>query len=109
MFKIVENRTFTHDVPILTPIDGGFAEETLKVTFNYIEGEEAKRHSIGTPAETDAFLDRIVARLDDVVDDNGMQIVVDKTLQDRLLRVANVRQGILAYYFAALAKVKEGN
>ena len=40
MFKIVNNRTFTHDVAVMVPVNGGHQEDTLKTTFNYVDADK---------------------------------------------------------------------
>jgi hypothetical protein len=109
MFKIVPNPTFTHDVTVMTPIDGGFADETLIVTFNYLDTNQAEKFEINTVDGTTAFLNAIVVKLDGLTDVEGKPIACSLDLREKLLRTNTVRRAILQHYANAVNKVKEGN
>ncbi|WP_420132606.1 hypothetical protein [Rhodopseudomonas sp.] len=109
MFKIVSNPTFTHTVTVMTPVDGGFSEEKLDVTYNYLDTDEVKKFDLTTGDGTSKFLFTLVAKLDGLTGPTGEPVVCSLELREKLLRMSNVRRAIIAHYFDAVNKVKEGN
>lgn len=100
--KIVDTRTFTHDVPLLMPIDGGFSEETLNTTFNYLSTDEIA-------ALGDGFLEKAVVTFHDLTGDDDKPVACTDELRAKLMRNPNVMHGLIAYYTRAVMKVKPGN
>lgn len=109
MFKIVQNRTFTHDVTVMIPIDGGHREETLKTTFNFLSTAQTDVFDLTTVEGTEGYLAAIVARFDDCVDESGQHIIYGQQLRDTLMAMPNVRQALYDHYIAAVKKTKVGN
>lgn len=110
MFKVTtEKRQFTHDVPIMEPVDGGFREDKLKTTFNALDKDAVAKFDLTTSDGTSAFLDAIVDRFHDLIDDDDKPLPVDGEARTILLARQNVRQGLVLHYFEAIRKVKEGN
>ena len=109
MFKVVPNRTFTHVVTVMMPIDGGHSAETLKVTYNSLETEEAKKFDLKSPDGSTEFMKRVIAKLDDVTDAEGKPLPYSDALRDQVIRMPNARNAIVNGYFAAIAKAAEGN
>lgn len=99
MFKIVETRTFTHDVKIMLPVDGGFVEETLKTTFNYLPADQ-----LGP-----GFLEKAVITFCDLEDDTGKPVQCTDELRAKLLASPNVVHGLTDYYARVIHKVAPGN
>lgn len=111
MFKVTTGkRQFTHDVPILTPVDdGGFSEDKLKTTFNWLDIDEAAKYDVTTRDGTDKFLDVVIETFHELTDADDKPLVCDAEVRRKLLARQNIRQGVIAYYFDAIAKVKTGN
>jgi hypothetical protein len=109
MFVISKKNTFTHDVPVLVPVDEGHDEQTLKTTFNYLDTDAVKAFDLKTAEGTTAFLVAIVSSFHDLVDDNGSSLPYSEELRDQLIRRQYVRQALVAHYFGAVTKVAEGN
>ena len=111
MFKISKAQTFTRDVTIFTPVDGGFRKEELKTTFELLPVEEVRKFNLSTPDGTDAFLDRAVRKFGDLTDDNEQPIPYSETLRTQLLKLPHVRQGLCSDYFEAISNngPKAGN
>lgn len=109
MFKVVSNRTFTHEVTVMMPSDGGYTTEKFKATFNYLGSEEANAFDVSTDDGALNFMKRIIARLDDITDDAGMPIPYSDALRDQVLNMPNPRRALLKSYFSAMAKAAEGN
>lgn len=107
MFKIVDHPEFTHDVPVLVPIDGGHREEKFKCRFRLASEEETAELSVidaGKP-----FLRRVIVQIFDVVDEAGEALVWSDELRERLIDLPFVRAGLARAYFAAIAKARAGN
>ncbi len=107
--KISKKRTFTHDVPVLVPVDGGHFEDKLRTTFNYIDTEQARVFDLTTQAGIDGFLEAIVDSFHDLTDDDGKAVPYTAELRVDLLNAQYVRQALLAHYGNAVTKVKLGN
>lgn len=99
MFKIVDKRIFTHDVKIMLPIDGGFVEETLKTTFNYLPADQ-----LGP-----GFLEKAVVTFHELEDDSGKSVTCDDELRAKLLASPNIVHGLTDYYSRVIHKVAPGN
>jgi hypothetical protein len=111
MFKVAKNRTFTHEVRIFTPTDGGFTEEKLKTTFALLPVDETRNHDLKTGEGTDSFLRIAVVRFDELTDEKDQPIPYSDALRDQILKLPHVRQGVVAAYFQAIANdgPKTGN
>jgi hypothetical protein len=105
MFNVTPKRTFTHEVKISIPVDGGFSDQLLKTTFNYMEGEELKKVS----QDDDAFLDAVVSTFHDLVDDDKKPVDCTAELRGAILRNSNVQTALIAHYTSAIRKVPKGN
>ena len=104
MFKVAQHRTFTREVKLLTPSDGGHRPESMKTTFNFLDVDEIAKFDLRTPDGTSAFLRAIVRRFDDLVDDADQPLPCSDELRDRLLRMNNVRQAVIQAYLDAVNK-----
>ncbi|MET4247562.1 hypothetical protein [Bradyrhizobium sp. LA6.7] len=109
MFKIVDKRTFTHEVKVFTPTDGGFSEDLLKATFNYVPTDRVASFDLSRSDDTTSFLREIVVRFSDLVDEQDQPIACTDELRERLLFVPNVRQALITHYFEAVNRIAEGN
>jgi len=108
MFKIAKNPEFTHDVPIMVPVDDGFEEQKLRTRFRVLPSDELMEHDFGTLEGIKAYLGDIVVRFEDAVDDDGNAMPEDET-KSRLLGISYVRTGLMTHYGTALHKAKTGN
>jgi hypothetical protein len=109
MFKVVDKRTFTHDVKVQIPVDGGFVEDTLKTTFNYIPTDRVEKFDLKTASGTTDFIRAIVAELHDLADMSGKPIPYNDAVRDQLISQPNIRLALTSHYLNAVTKVKEGN
>jgi hypothetical protein len=107
--KIVDNPTFTHNVPVVTPTDSGFEDENLSTTFNYLDVDAIDKFDTKTLEGTSALLEAAVVRFSGLTDANDQPLTCSEELREMLLKRQNVRQALCTYYFAALLKVKAGN
>lgn len=108
MFRIVREPTFTHDVSVFTPVDGGHREEKIKVTYRVIPTEEAAKFGDDEQGSRD-FLRRVVKRIDDLADENDKPISWSDEVRELLLSMPHVRLALAAGYGAAVSKAKAGN
>lgn len=109
MFTVNDKLTFTHDVKVLTPVDGGHAEAVLKTTFNFLPAEELAAFDLNGAEDTTAFLKAVVAQLHDLATPEGAPIPYNDAVRDKLLLRSDVRKALGNHYLAAVAKAPEGN
>lgn len=109
MFKVVSDRTFTHDVEVLTPVDGGHEKQTFKATFALVPLDEVKAVNTNAADDVTAFLTKVVRHMADLVDENKQPVPYSDTLRDQLIQQADVRTGLMRAYSKALNKAAEGN
>ena len=64
MFKLAKKQTFTHEVKVRTPVDGGYRDEAFKAKFDMITIEERGTFDISKAEGTGAFLKRVVIGLE---------------------------------------------
>jgi hypothetical protein len=109
MFKIVKNPTFTHSVPVMVPVDGGHAEQSLKVTFRVVPQDELAHHDLHTPEGTESYCRAIVSGFGDVVDEFDQPMPPSDEVSDRLFRTPFVQFALIRAYALAMAKARAGN
>ncbi|MBI1201494.1 MAG: hypothetical protein GC182_03180 [Rhodopseudomonas sp.] len=109
MFKISKNQTFTRDVTVSKPVDGGFSDETMKATYRVIGTTEAKQYDLSTADGSTAFLVATIVKLDDLEDEAGKAVSYNNAVRDELLDVPYVRRALADGYFAGMAGAKTGN
>lgn len=109
MFKVIKKPTFTHEVKISTPVDGGFKEETVKATYAVLGTSEAKNHDLDTAEGSLSFLRAVVRKIDDLFDEAGQAISYNDEIRDALFDTPYVRRALADGYFAGLRGAKTGN
>jgi hypothetical protein len=109
MFNVSQRPTFTHDVPVLVPVNGGHEEQKLKTTFFYLDIDQIETFDLKTMEGTTNFLLAIVSSFHDLESDDQVAIPYTVEVRDQLFRRQYIRQALATYYFDAVAKVKEGN
>lgn len=109
MFKIVTNPTFTHEVKVEVPGDGGFDTQSLKATYRVLPVDEAKTHDLGSADGSTAFLKAVIVRFDDLIGEDGKPVSYNEALRDRLIGLPYVRGPLAAGYFEGVGGAKRGN
>lgn len=108
MFKVSPNPTFTHQVKVSVPIDGGYREQTFKATFRVIAADDDER-DLNTAQGSTSFLKDAVVGMDDIVGEDDQPLSYSDELRDQLLRLPFVRAALARTYFQAVSKVAAGN
>ncbi len=109
MFKVIDNPTFTIEVAVLVPVDGGHDRQSVRATYNVIPTDEMAGFDLTTAKGTRKFLERAVKRLDDVVDEKGEPLPWSDRLRDRLLTLPYVVTALARGYFENVNKAALGN
>lgn len=107
MFKIATEPKFTHTVRVMVPIDGGHAEQTMRVTFRVEDVD--KLTGIQDEGGQRAVLQRVVSHVDDLVDDAEQPVPYSDDLRDKLIGVPFVRIAMFLAYIEAVTKARQGN
>ncbi len=101
-FKVQKNPSFTHDVDVSMPVDGGFETGMLSTRFNYLAIDELEKFDLQSKAGQDAFFARAIVTFNDLVDDDGKPVACDADMRAQILRMTNVRIALMATYTLAL-------
>ncbi|WP_457650934.1 hypothetical protein [Profundibacter sp.] len=109
MFQIAANPEFTHNVPVMVPVDGGHEEKTLSVRYRVLPADEAEMFDLNTAAGTVDFLNAVIVSIDDVAGDDGKPLPYNDKLRDKLLDLYFVRIAIVNGYLRAVMKARVGN
>lgn len=109
MFKLIKNPTFTHDVPIMVPIDGGYDERPLKVRYRALHADDLAQHDLTSIEGQEAYLRAIVAGFPAVIDDDGTALPDDPALFDQLVGMTFIRTALIRGYGEAMTKARIKN
>lgn len=109
MFKISSKPTFTHDVEIQVPVDGGHSTEFLKTRFRVVEFSRLENLNLGDVKDQDKYLSLIVDGFEDLVDDHDKPLKNMETHTKQLLGLLYVRGPVMRAYMEAMAGAKVKN
>ncbi len=109
MFKIADNPTFTHDVEINVPADGGSERQSLKATFKVLPANELAAFDTGTNEGQKDFLRAVIVKLDDLVGEDDKPLPYNDKLRDHLLELFYVRIPLMNAYSRAMVIGRVGN
>lgn len=107
MFKIAKEPTFTRNVTICVPVDGGFSNQSMKVTFRVLPTDQLSSTS-GNEGQIED-LRRVIVAMDDLVDEADQPISYSDEIRDQLIAVPYVRLALLHSYVESVSKAKAGN
>ena len=107
MFKLIKKPEFTHDVPIMVPIDGGHRAESIKVRFRALPADELAEFDMNTPEGNLGYLRAITVSFEDVVGEDDLPLPPSDELRDTLLGMTFVRLGLIRAYSAAMTKASK--
>lgn len=108
MFIVSSNRTFTHPVKVMVPVDGGHKEQSFKTTFRVIDADADER-DLTSAAGSTSFLKEVVIGMDELVDDQEQAVPYSDELRDRMLKLPFVRVALARAYMTAVSKAPTGN
>lgn len=107
MFILSANPKFTHDVKVMTPVDGGHKQEEFKATFAVIDVDDMG--DVASLEGQKAFLRRVVVGLEGIVDEAKKEVPYSDEFRDRLIGIAYIRAALIQTYMAAVTKSAVGN
>jgi hypothetical protein len=106
MLKITHRPRFTHKVTAQVPVDGGFAREEFRATFQLASNAEA---DLASDTMKEAFLRDIVVELHDLTDADGAEVPWSDEARDAAFALPWVRLALLRSYFEAIVGARAGN
>jgi hypothetical protein len=109
MFKISSKPTFTHDVEIQVPVDGGHSTERLKTRYRVVEFSKLETLDLGNVKDQDKYLDLIVDGFEELVDDDEKPVKNPAAHTKKLLGLLFVRGPVMRQYMEAMAGAKVKN
>ncbi len=109
MFKLVDQPEFTHDVAVMTPVDGGHKEETFKARFKVLPDEELKKHDLLSLDGQKALVRDVWVSASDIADDADKPLAWNDDLREQMLALPYVVIALLHTYTKAVTKQKAGN
>lgn len=109
MFKLSSDPQFTHRVSVASPVDGGHETETMSVRYRVVPVAEVAQADLLTEPGTTAFLQRIIVRIDDLVDEHGESLPWSDRVRDQLLTLPHARLAIVSGYFDAVSEARRKN
>ena len=109
MFKVTQNPEFTHDVPVMVPIDDGHEEQNLRTRFRVMSLDEMEAFDLSGKEGTTEFLRRAVVRFTNLADEDGNQLECTEALRDQQIDLNYVRLALTTAYTKAMYKARVGN
>lgn len=109
MFKLQKDPQFTHDVPVMVPVDDGHQEEMLRTRFRVLDDEALAEIDWESKDGAKVFLRAVIVRFEDVVDDHDKPILMSDELRERMIAKPYIRDGLTTAYGKALSKARLGN
>ena len=106
MFTVSRAPTFTHEVDITVPVDGGSERVKLKTRFRVKSLDELA--SLEREGETQLFA-AVVDRFEDLADDEGKPVDCTDKVKEQILGYAFVRTGIRQAFMAAMLGAERKN
>lgn len=108
MFKLAP-ATFQRKITVKVPVDGGFDNQTMDVTYNALSITETETTLTADREGIKEYVRRTVNRIDDVADEDGKALEWNDGLRDQLLDVPYVFTAILEGYKSAMGEARLGN
>jgi hypothetical protein len=108
MFKLLSNPTFSHDVTIRVPVDGGFEDHVARVRFRVLAVDDLVKHDVTRPDGQAAYCDAIVESFENLEGDDGKPIPHSDKVKARMISTPFVRVALMRAYEAAMfgARIK---
>lgn len=108
MFKVIRNPEFSHDVPVMVPVDGGHREDILRARFRVLRAD-SEGFDPTTPDGMQQFLRASVVELQNLADEDGKPLAWNDDIRDLMFDMPYIRLALFKGYMAAVAKARLGN
>jgi hypothetical protein len=111
MFKIAANPTFTHNVDVFVPTDGGHSKQSFKATFRVAPTAESDETApdLSTISGSTTFLRDVIVGMSELVGADDQPLTYSDQVRDELLKLPYVRSALARTYFTAVNKASVGN
>lgn len=109
MFKLSSDPQFTHRVSIAVPVDGGHETATMQVRYRVLPVAEVAAFDLATEAGTTDLLNRVVAHVADLIDDDGEPLLWSDRVANMLFALPHARLAIVRGYFDAVSEARRKN
>ena len=109
MFTVEKNPTFTHEVPIHVPVDGGTETQTIKATYTVMTDEESETFNTGHLNGMKEFLIAAKIKMADLQDPEGKALPYNDKVRDQLLALPYVCHGLFNGYLKGISNGRLGN
>jgi hypothetical protein len=109
MFKMAAKPQFKREVKIDVPVDQGHEQQSVTALFNVLSVEDTSGFDLSTREGSTAFLERVVANIDGLVDDGGTPIIWGDRVQQQFFGLPYVRHGLTKSYLDAVGGARVGN
>ena len=109
MLKISSNPTFQRTIKARVPVDGGYSEDSFKVTFKVLSTDEINAFDLSTETGTREFLTAAIESLDDIAGEDGKPLPYSDGLRDQVLGLPYLRTAMITEYFKSVSGAPEGN
>ncbi len=108
MFKLLSNPTFSHDVPVSVPVDGGYETHTMRVRFRVLAVDDLVKHDLARPDGQADYCNAIVESFENLEDDAGKPIAHNDKVKAQMIGTPFVRVALMRAYDAAMfgARIK---
>ena len=109
MLKISSNPTFQRTITAKVPVDGGYREDSFKVTFKMLSTDEINKFDLASEAGTRQLLTAVIENLDDIAGENDKPLPYSDDLRDKVLGLPYLRTALVTEYFKSISGATEGN
>lgn len=109
MLKVLTTPTFTHEVAVMQPVDGGHEEHSFKATFKMLPDDEFDDLDLRNLEGAREMVRRVLVGASDIVDGAGKPVEWSSEVRDWLINTTVTRSALILAYHAAVNKVRAGN
>lgn len=106
MLKVSHRPQWAHDITISVPVDGGFEEQTARVTYRLLDETAIEPTDANNPT---AILRDVVVRMDDLADEAGKPLSWNDAVRDTLFAQPFVQAGLIKGYYRSVTGAASGN
>jgi hypothetical protein len=96
-------------VEVQVPVDGGHERQSMRVTYRVIPVDEADAMDLSGREATTAMLERIVVRVEGLVDEAGKDLIWNDRVRGQLFGLPYARLALVRGYFDGVAGARRKN